>query len=302
LNVTESLTSDKYSYTLVAVPQSTSSGTATGTPDVASNTTSCGFATAGTGPYANNLCFVDFSLVTGARLAAAYGYNLNTGGTNCGLEMSSTLPGNFTMYFCLGIAGTSDVISTGVPTFGQAALGNDIFSGASPFYIGIPGSPALDQNKNVANNDTITFSNIGVVNQQGQAATGWQWISADAEATGGKGGANFESITWTTNSTLYPLSPLPNGFSWDNANISPGNTNNSYFGNACYGGFVFSNGNDTVECIGQDPPAQNPASQTLFTGAAMVIGTGPQLQATMVSPGGEEAITFGILTSGEGAR
>ena len=303
LTVTESLTSDSYTYTLVGVPNSTSAATSTGTPDVASNNTTCGFATAGTGPFANNLCFIDFSSLTGARLAAAYGYSTTNGVINCGLEMSSTLPGNFTMYFCLGISGTNDVVPVSVPTFGQAALGNDIFNAADPFYIGIPGEPALDQNMDIANNSTITFSNINVVNQEGQSASGWQWFSADAEATGGAGSNNQESITWSSNSSL---STLPNGFPWDTSS-QPGNTNNSIFGNACYGGLITTNiapSGQSIECLGLNPPAQQPASLTLFTGTAMVYGGGAnsELQANLVSPGGEEAISFGVLTSGEGAR
>jgi hypothetical protein len=298
LNVTESSTSDTYSYSLVGDPNSTSSATATGTPDVTSNNTSCNFAQAGTGYYANNLCFVDFSSLTGARLAAAYGFATTNGAiTDCGLEMSSTLPSNDTMYFCLGISGTNDVIPFQIPTFGQAALGNSIFSGGvDPFYTQIPGEPALDQDTDEANNSTITFSNISVVNQQGIAATGWQWISADAEATGGNA-TGSETLTWVSNSTI---SPLPNGLPYDNASTVPGGTNTSMFGNACYGGMPETA--DSIECVGYNPPAQSPAPQTLFTGAAMVYGSGSELQATLVSPAGEEAIAFGVLTAGEGAR
>jgi len=54
--------------------------------------------------------------------------------------------------------------------------------------------------------------------------------------------------------------------------------------------------------VGLNPPAQSPQPQTLFTGAAMVYGSGTELQATLVSPAGEEAIAFGVLTAGEGAR
>jgi hypothetical protein len=294
LNVTESLS--PYSYALVGVPQTTSSATATGTPDVATNNTTCGFATAGTGPYSNNLCFIDFSSLTGARLTAAEGFaETNNTITNCGLEMSASLPGNYTMYFCLGISVPSatyplDVAAVSVPTFSQAALGNDIYSAASPFYIGIPGDPALDQTQDVNNDTIITFSNISVVNQQGVAATGWQWISADAEATGAR-----ESITWTSNAAL---STLGNGFSWDGTGAY--GTYSSPIGDACYGGLVTST--DSVECVGANPTAPMPAPLTYFTGAAMIYGSGSLMQAALVSNGGEEAITFGILTAGEGAR
>ncbi len=310
---TQALTSDSYSYSLVGTPQSTSSATATGTPDVTSNNTSCGFATAGTGPYANNLCFVDFSLLTGARLTAADGYNTNNSGviTNCGLEMSATLPGNYTMYFCIGISGTTDpvtnepdVAATTVPIFGQAALGNDIYTAAYPytggltypFYIGIPGNPALDQYLDQANNDTVTFSNISVVNQEGVAATGWKWITADAEATG-----TAESITWSSNAAI---SSLPNGFPWDTG-TGYGGTDNSLIGDACYGGLVTTNNlptSESMKCVGQNPPTPSPAPYTYFTGAAMIYGSGSEVQATLVSAAGEEGITFGVFTAGEGAR
>jgi len=298
---TQALSSDSYTYTLVGSPQSSSSVTATGTPDVTSNNTTCGFATAGTGPYANNLCFIDFSSLTGARLSAAEGYTVNNSGviTNCGLEMSATLPGNYVMYFCIGISGTLDIAPCIVPTYYAAALGNDIYSSAYPFYIGVPGDPALYQTVKETNNTTITFSNISVVNQEGVAATGWQWFSADAESTD-----TYESITWASNSTV---SSLANGFPWDGSTYSTPSSpqQTSPIGDACYGGLVFSNNNETVECLGTYPPTQTYGSNSTnsLTGTAMIYGSGSQLQVTLTSTNnGLEGATFGVMTAGEGAR
>jgi len=308
--VTESLSN--YSYTLVATPETTSSGTATGTPETTSNNTSCGFATAGTGPYANNLCFIDFTSLTGARLAAAENYGTSNG-SNCGLEMSSTLPGNFTMYFCLGISGTLDVAPQQLPTYYYAALGNDIYPSAYPFYIGVAGEPALYQTIKENQSTTLSFSNINVVNQQGVAATGWQWFSADAESTD-----TYESLSWTANSPIYSLG---NGFPWDDKTTSDynlssayGNSYNSPIGDACYGGMSFTNNSvvngvvtsETIKCSGQYPPT-NPtyggsSAASALTGAAMIYGSGSSLQVLMTTTNaGLEGVTFGAMTAGKGS-
>jgi prepilin-type N-terminal cleavage/methylation domain-containing protein len=53
-----------YSYTLTAVPEATS----TGASQLAALSTTCGFATPGTGTYASTLCFVDLLPMTTPRL------------------------------------------------------------------------------------------------------------------------------------------------------------------------------------------------------------------------------------------
>jgi hypothetical protein len=288
LAVTEPNT--QYSYQLVGVPQSSSGIPATGSSVVSSNNTTCGFATTGTGTYANNLCFVDFSpLQNLAQLNAAESYTVNANGTitNCGLEMSSTLPGGYVLYFCLGIANSANVTSVTpvpLPSYPSAALGNSITNGNYtnvPFYTGIPGDPALYQQGTIGmaypKTTTIVFSGISVVNAQNVAATGWEFVSADAESTD-----SGENITWTSNSTL---SSLPNGLPWDNSG-------NNYIGNACGNGLTTSNSSQTIQCVGLGSSA--------FNGAEMVYGSGNYLQATLYANSGLEAISFGLLTAGSG--
>ena len=106
-------------------------------------------AQSGTGLYADNLCFVDFSSLTGAQLAAAQSYTAPTSNSLgvCGIEMAAAIPGGFTMYFCLGLVGGT-VAPYAMPSYVEAAMGNSLSGGTYtgvPFYLGIPGSPALYQ-------------------------------------------------------------------------------------------------------------------------------------------------------------
>ena len=67
-------TTDKYLYTLAASPADSQSTPPAGTPNAGNTTTTtCNFASAGTGTYASTMCFVDFSNVTGAAMQEATG-------------------------------------------------------------------------------------------------------------------------------------------------------------------------------------------------------------------------------------
>jgi hypothetical protein len=219
------------------------------------------------------MCFVDFSPLTGAALAAA----TTTGGC---LEMSVQLPEAYTLYFCINISGP--ILASNVPPFVSALptwtngfLGNNV--NGAPFYTGVPGSPALYENVQGAT-DIITFSNITVVNPQGIPATGWEATSADAESTD-----LGESITWTSDA---PLTVIPN----DQTGVA------EPVGNACQNGTdLTGNLTTTVECYGGNPNT-DPSVGTK-TGTAMVEAETPTtLRATLVG-GGLQGITFGLLLS-----
>ncbi len=226
LKVTEP--SSNYSYTLVGVPQSSLSSPSTGTAVASNNTTSCGFAAPGSGTYAANLCFTDFSSLNAADLAAAQA-------PGC-LEVSVSLPGGYTMFYCLSLSGEA-VQPASLPTFTDAFLGNNCTASGSctgsgaPFYYAIPGDPALYQ---VAQGftSTISFKNITVVNDENVPATGWEVVSADAENTTGPYLAGSEYISWTvdSSSTLYVL---PNGEPWDTTGtMTAGSLTGTYSGSA----------------------------------------------------------------------
>jgi type II secretory pathway pseudopilin PulG len=263
-----------YSYTMVATPAAASAVSDTGSPITSSTSTTCGFASPGSGTYASTMCFVDFSPLTGAALSAA----TTTGGC---LEMSVQLPEAYTLYFCINISGpilasNSPPIAEPLPTWTNGFLGNNV--NGSPFYTNVPGSPAIYQNVQGVTN-TVTFSNITVVNPQGIPATGWEATSADAESTD-----LGESITWNSNE---PLTVIPND---QTGYAEP-------VGNACQNGTdLTSNSTSTeVECYGGNPNTDPGVG--LKSGTAMVEALTPTtLSATMVGTG-LEAITFGLLLS-----
>jgi prepilin-type N-terminal cleavage/methylation domain-containing protein len=179
-----------YNYSLAAVPRASAPPnplTTVSTPTA----TKCQFATAGTGTYASSLCFVDFSPF---NPALAYGA---TEATSPGCqEMAATIPGtSFTMQFCLQIWGAA-VQAASFPTWQNAFLGNN------GFYTGVAGNPALYQT--ASGTTTVSITNVQVTDANGNAATGWELVTGDAETTDAG-----ESITWTSNApfTLIPNTP-----------------------------------------------------------------------------------------------
>jgi prepilin-type N-terminal cleavage/methylation domain-containing protein len=252
-----------FPFTLMASPVASTLSANLGSPLTTNTTTSCGFASPGTGTYASTMCFVDFSPLSGSAL-------LSTQGGGC-LEMSVALPGNFTLYFCLSLSG-GQVLPWYLPTWPQAFLGNSI--NGVPFYTGIPGDPALYQRVSAGAPSVVTFSNISVVSPTGALATGWEVVSADAESSD-KG----ESITWTSNAIL---TVIPNGESGQTQPV----------GNACQNGVppgLVGSGTTTVSCSGGTTETSGTK-----TGTAMVWAAAPTtLQVTMVGAG-LEAMTFGM--------
>ncbi len=262
-------------YTLVGSPIASTSTTNNGSPINSKSTTSCELATAGSGNLAPNLCFVDFSPVSGAALLAA-----TSGGC---LEMSVALPNDDTMYFCLSISG-GKVLPWYLPTYPEAFLGNSI--GGIPFYTGVGGDPALYQRVE-GTTSVITFSQISVVNSLGIPATGWETVSTDAESTD-----SGESITRTSDATLNVIA---NG---ESGQIQP-------MGNACLddgslpGGAsgLTGNGTNTITCSGTVVVGGTTYNITggQKTGTAMVWAAAPKTMTVTMVGTGLEAITFGML-------
>jgi len=259
-----------YCYSLTGSPVASASSTNNGSPFTANTTTSCGFASPDTGTYSGTLCFVNFAFLNSpAALAQA------TGG-GC-LELSVSLPSNYTMYFCLQIVGNT-VLPWYLPTYPEAFLGNinNIGGVNVPFYTGITGDPALYQRVSGSLN-TINFTNISVVSPTGTIATGWEAVSADAESTD-----NGESIIWTVNSSAT-LSWIPNGEAVDI-------TDNSPVGNACgQGADLVQLSPYSVEC---SAPGGTSATKT---GATMVESQTPSSLSVTMKGAGLQAITFGLL-------
>lgn len=269
-NTTES--GGAYQYTLAAVPAASTPVVASGgSPITPSTTSGCNFATPGTGTYASTMCLVDFSSLTGNNMLAA---------ENGCLEMAVALPGGSTMYFCIGITGTT-VHPFALPTWENAFLGNSCAGSTScstgtPFYTGIGGDPALYQT--AGGTTTIKITGIEVLNAQGIPATGWEVVGADAESTDAG-----ESISWTANE---PLTILNNNESYD--------TQSDPVGNACNNGTgLTESANDlTVTCA-----VPGGVNIGLKTGTAMVWATQATTWTTTLVGGGLEAMAFGLLLS-----
>src|SRR5579863_3537704 len=100
-STTASQTTGAYTYSLVASPAASSSTGNSGSPVNTQATTNCYKASPGSGPLANNLCFVDFTPLTNpAYMAVA-----ETPGT-C-LEMSASLGPAYNydkLFFCISIS------------------------------------------------------------------------------------------------------------------------------------------------------------------------------------------------------
>jgi prepilin-type N-terminal cleavage/methylation domain-containing protein len=178
-----------YTYQLVGLPR------ASAPPNPPTNVsvptaTSCGFAAVGTGTYASSLCFIDFSAYV-ANVSQAYS---STEATSPGcLEMAATIEATYKLSFCLSVWG-SPVTAASFPTYPQAFLGNN------GFYTGVPNNPALYQTG--GGTTTVSITGIQLTNANGNAATGWELVTGDAETTDAG-----ESIIWTSN---QPFSLLPN--------------------------------------------------------------------------------------------
>ena len=248
-----------YSYKLVGLPRSSSPPNQTVTV-TAPTGTSCGFATAGTGTYATTLCFVDFSSYS-ATAAKAPGCE----------PMSATITNTgYILTFCLQVTG-GPVQAASTPTYSDAFLGNTL-NGQS-FYTNIPGKPALYQSQQ-GTTTTVNITNIQVANANGNQATGWEFVSGDAETTD-----TNESITWTSDQNLNLLADNP----------PPG----SPYGNASeYAGYpngvdLTGLGTKTVTCGADNSSAK--------TGTPMLWAATPTtLSVTMVGTG-LEAIFLGLM-------
>ncbi len=300
-----------YQYTLVASPPSSSlAQTLDDAPPTASAQAGCGYAAAGSGTYASSLCFIDFNKLTAnndALLVAA------TSGHGC-VELSVALPGGSTLYFCLQITG-GPVCPRAMPTYSGAFLGNSY--GGDSFYSNVSGLPAIYQigpapsetycAQNVAFTDaggttTIDVTGIQVIAPDGNPATGWEFMSADAESTDAG-----ESIIWQANK---PMTVIPNGESAD--------SENDPIGNACVAGAgvtgSYTNSNNvttnltpsqvygattanavatTIECWGTYNSVGTTGNQK--DGTLMVESAQPTSMTITMYGSGLEAVAIGLL-------
>lgn len=306
---------------------------------------SCGFALAGTGSFAQTMCFIGFTTAELQSAAKSGNTCTSTDPGHAGEDMSVDVPGGYIMSFCL-TASDSSLIAVSTPigggtcdqgptpcdgghiSNGQGFLGNDnqVNGTATPFYaaIGCPAStPALQSNvvtsscinpaifqTNNGGSDTVTLSNIEVDDPEGNEATGYEVVTADAETIDPGG-----HIIWTSSlpaSHPLPFNLIPN-FSFsdlgnacnnvpsaDNANTTGWSIDNGdttvQIGGTNYTGLLTGLGTATVECTSTfqtQSPTQNSAG-LLRTGTAM-IGITP-----LTVNGGAEPVTITAQLQGEG--
>lgn len=292
-----------YTYTLVASPPAANLPTEQYVPITSSANAGCGYASSGSGTYASALCLVDFSSLSandGALMVAAR--------QGC-VELSVPLPGGSTLYFCISISG-APVEPSALPTWTDGFLGNEI--NGVPFYTDVPGDAALYQScegdsstcsitdngngPQVANTwggvTTIQITDITVVAPDGNPATGWEFVSADAESTD-----SGESIQWASNQPMYDI---PNNeLSEDTASDPIGNACN--FGAGVSGSFTNSSG--TTPLTSSQIFAGSPAtsitcsgdSNGTKTGTLMVEALQPSSMTITMVGTGLEGISLGLL-------
>jgi hypothetical protein len=245
----------KYSYAEVAVPGQSANSNQVST--ITPPTTTCGFATIGTGTYASSLCFVDFTKYNAAQAAAPGCQPISAGITNT----------PFTMTFCLSVSG-GPVAPASIPTYTNPPT-SEAFLGNNGFYTGIPGNPAFYQTTQHTTT-TVTLTNIKVLDANGTPATGWGIVTGDAESTD----AN-ESMTWTSDQVL---------------NLIP-NSPSSAIGNACAAPTspdgLTGVGTTMVEC------AATVSSDK--TGTVMLQAAAPTTLSVQMVGDGLEAMFIGLL-------
>jgi prepilin-type N-terminal cleavage/methylation domain-containing protein len=189
-----------YSYALTGLP-----GQSTSTGSVSNFTTpsgpACNFATSGSGTYANQLCFADFT-----------GFNNTQYPQPCQTMQRPISNTPFTLSFCISVSG-SNVAPAAIPTYyNPSGDDSEAFLGNNGFYTGISGNPALYETQGgVA---TVYLTNIQVLDAAGHAASGWTLVTGDAEST-------------DTNEWMVYQSNLNWSVLYNNGSADP-------YGNACY--------------------------------------------------------------------
>jgi prepilin-type N-terminal cleavage/methylation domain-containing protein len=240
---------DNYKFSLVGLP---GESTSNGTPSDPSQDTSgqCSFASPGTGTYANQLCFVDFSdLASGSKTPAVANAAYCGSSTPLFMKMGITDTAD-TLEFCVTLSGAS-VAPHNIPTYYAAGgIGtSEAFLGNNGFYTGVSGDPALYQTQ--GGTTTATFSNIQVLDSSGQPASGWTMVTGDAETTDPGEWMDFTSnLNWS---------------------ILPNNGASDLWGNACYDSADSSNPYSGVWAwTGSAAPTNAPAAAHK---AALTINT-----------------------------
>ncbi len=282
-----------YTYTLTAIPAASSPPSTAGNPILNATGTRCGFATTDNntvqnGTYAQTLCLVDFSPYNPALATAP----------SC-QEMTASIPGGDTLSFCVSVSGSGGIYASALPTWPGGFLGNVI--GGAPFYTGIgcpsntpattsTGGPTPSCSKPalyMANNggySEIKVTNITLTTPTGAPATGWEWVSTDAETTD-----PGEYLTWSASETLNLIPNTPTSPEGDACNKPEG-----WGGSPGPGGTLLTGvGTQSVECESTwQSSGSSPRTGTVMLGAAQPTSMTVDMQGA-----GLEGVAFGLLLS-----
>jgi hypothetical protein len=277
-----------YQFTLVASLPSSNQLVLQNAPVTNAAEAGCGYADITSGTYASSLCFIDFT-----ALNANNGVLMTAARSTC-QELEVPLPGGSVLYFCIAFSG-APVFPASLPTWN-----ND------PFYPDVSGLPALyklcegsDTNctqngqsySNNGGNTTVTLTGITVVAPDGNPATGWELVSADAESTDGG-----EWITWSSGTPMYSI---PNNIPSEDNGVSP-------IGNACNSGAgVVATTNSGATTVPSSTFLAGTASATSVTcngfsngtktGTLMVEAQQPTSMTITMLGTGLEGISLGLL-------
>jgi hypothetical protein len=138
---------------------------------------------------------------------------------------------------------------------------------------------------------TIQISDITVIAPDGNLATGWEFVSADAESTD-----SGESIQWTSNQPLYDI---PNNEPSEDASDPIGNACNS--GAGVSGTYTTSSGTSAVtstQFFAGSPATSitcSGYSNGTKTGTLMVESLEPSAMTITMVGTGLEGISLGLL-------
>ncbi len=292
-----------YKYQVTAVPVATANSSQLA--QVSTPSTGCGFAVATSGTYGSTLCFVDFTPWNNQTPAA--GITCPTGALPMSANVSST---PFTLDLCMSVTATvggspippgptsapaacgvaarngyDDITAVPLPTYtcpGANGTGSEAFLGNNGFYTGVQGDPAL-YTVTQGSTAVVSITNIGLFSANGDAATGWQLVTGDAESTD----QSTEYIIWQSNQNLSLLpnsanSPIGNACGSSGQYAPPSYNNTS--------GGLSGVGTTKVECT--NPVGSNGVNHT---GTAMLEATTPNSLTVTMQGSGLQAIFLGVI-------
>lgn len=227
----------------------------------AADSTTCGYATPGSGAYSRTICWFDMSPYVSATSRSA-----------AGQPMSVQLGGGYSVSFTVL---TTNVV--GRNPFNLAPVATPIetrFAFGTAGYAGIPGKPALYTLATAGANKSVlvTLDDIVVTDAQGAPVSGYSFVIADAENNVAPAG---ESFTWTSDKPLNLLEVL-------NPNANQG----------CHNALT-GLGTTSVTCVGYgtDPVPSQPYDGVL------VKADGPSRIALQLNTNARSGAAFGIMTS-----